>query len=1101
MNIKKFISLLLIVVVLFSVCSLSINTKAETSKNILLGILPKASTTDNWMLDNRPLSNITDGTSTTLTDDNNAWGSPGRLDNVKGESYSWCRFDLPVSTNVNKVVVQQRGGMCQSSDIAIDVLLSSGGWKRVGLKYNVEDTYHAITFAFETVNVNAIQIVFNNKRNKNDGTDIAEIEAYFDEKLQNYDEFQNADNQSFVIADSFDFMNLLRGIKATSSNTDEWYATDRPVSNMTNGSGTFFSVGWEAEYGEVCSVTSIRNTGHAWVQFELPQEKTINKIIIQQINESSGIIQTKDFAVEVLLQNHNWKRVASSYDTNLIYSALCLTFEPQTALALRIIGMTDVLNLKEVEAYYDNTITEYNELSSYDSSINGIQSPKIGDLNTDYRFDAVDLVVLRQMLIGKESEFLFVDQNDDSKLSVIDLVRMKKDLSTDGDISDNLSYGSFAKPTDIKEIDDLVNDDVNTSGKTYYVDAINGNDENTGLSKDKALLTLNSVNNLSLEPGDRVLFKRGCVWNGTLVIKNSGTAKNPIVIGMYGEGSKPMINGCSQVEATVLLLDVSYVTVRNLDLTNYSAEVSDFRSCISVVSRKNFVKGIKIQNNYVHSSANLFDLPEGSIGFHSFGAINVKAEKGIEWNGEDVNFQDVVIENNRVERVNGNGISAYGGLKNLQINNNIVNNARGDGIILAQCFDSVAQFNTVYSSGWGGIGQPHVNIWCYNATNTIIQYNESYDCQSTVGDGQGFDIDDACINCVVQYNYSHDNIGGFFLACAYYKEHYGTVVRYNISQNDNNQLLFLTCPSSDNLDYDNEKLMYDIYNNTFYTTRPITDVIYNDYYESKYTNYGKIRNNIFYVIGSSTAKWGKSNQAFEFSNNCYYGVNSTNITDTNKITVNPMLLAVGTARIGRNTCGGYQLLKNSPCISKGVIIDNNAKYDFWDNVIDVNTSNIGAYAGKGVARAKDMNLAAGRIATTSFTSESNTYSLNNLTDERVSTAVTSKKRIYNKNEWIEISFDESIPLSCVWLTASENSNLFPLKYSIEVFVDDTWLTVADSTGREQPENFETYVFNFETIKTQKFRISVIGMPSTKNLYYMEIAEIGAFSYPMAIGVK
>ena len=89
MNIKKFISLLLIVVVLFSVCSLSINTKAETSKNILLGILPKASTTDNWMLDNRPLSNITDGTSTTLTDDNNAWGSPGRLDNVKGESYSW----------------------------------------------------------------------------------------------------------------------------------------------------------------------------------------------------------------------------------------------------------------------------------------------------------------------------------------------------------------------------------------------------------------------------------------------------------------------------------------------------------------------------------------------------------------------------------------------------------------------------------------------------------------------------------------------------------------------------------------------------------------------------------------------------------------------------------------------------------------------------------------------------------------------------------------------------------------------------------------------------------------------------------------------------
>ena len=1094
---KKIISLLCAAVL--TVClAIPLSANAAVPENLLLGIIPTTSTTDQWLLTNRPPSNLTNGSGTTLTDESNANASPCSLSNVSGKSYSWCRLDFSATVKLNKVIIQEKMEMSHSKDIAIDVLLSSGGWKRVGLKYNIADTYRAISFTFSPVSVLAVRFTFGSARTGKGGTDISEIEGYYDDTITKYDELQSPDNPEYEIEEAFADMNLFRGIKAITSNSDEWFKNNRPVENLTDGSGTVFSVGWQAEYGAVCSVTSVDNTGLAWIMLELPQIKPINKIIIQQIKASKDIIQTKDFAVDVLCENHKWKRVASSYNTDFTYSGFYLTFEPVKARTVRITGVTEALNLKEVEAYCDSDITEFDGVDSSKEIVNEIQAALYGDLNYDYRFNTVDMVVLKRQLLGS-CEFPFVDQNEDGVLNILDLIRMKKNLISGGIEDDGKPHGSFAEENDAAAIEKMVNDDYGAAGNIYYVDAINGNDKNDGLSESRAILSLNAVNRLSLKPGDRVLFKRGCVWNGELIIKNSGTKQNPIIIGMYGEGSKPMLNGCGEVMSTVLLSDVSYVTVRNLDLTNYRSSVSDFRTCISAVSRKKTVQGIKIQNNYVHSVKGLFDCPSGSANFYTFGAISVKSEKSAVWNGEDINFQDIIIENNRVERVSGNGITAYGGVRNLSVKNNIVNNVRGDGIILAQCFDSAAEYNVVYSSGWGGSGRPHVNIWCYNAKNTVLQYNESYDCQSTAGDGQGFDIDDACTDCTVQYNYSHDNIGGFFIGCAYYNEYYGNVVRYNISQNDKRQLLFLTCPSKETLNYDPEKLMYDIYNNTFYTSNPIDQVIYNDLYEPGYTGYGKIRNNIFYVAGSPYAGWGESDAAFTFSNNCYYGIDSTGITDKAKITSNPMLLAAGTAKEGRATCGGYQLTCASPCLSAGVKIAGSGKCDFWNNAINgENLPNIGAYGGDGVERTKDMNLAAGRIAKSSFGNESDTFVLNNLTDERVSSSLASAGKAENGEEWVEISFDEPIPLGCVWLTAANDPIYFPIKYKIEVLTDGEWKTAADSTGRKRPRGNETLIFNFSEITVQKFRITATALAEKNGSYCFELAEISAFSVPMTI---
>jgi hypothetical protein len=49
-----------------------------------------------------------------------------------------------------------------------------------------------------------------------------------------------------------------------------------------------------------------------------------------------------------------------------------------------------------------------------------------------------------------------------------------------------------------------------SSGKTYYVDAAGGDDENHGTSAQKAWKTLTPVNSMILVPGDKVLLKSGC---------------------------------------------------------------------------------------------------------------------------------------------------------------------------------------------------------------------------------------------------------------------------------------------------------------------------------------------------------------------------------------------------------------------------------------------------------------------------------------------------------------------------------------------------------------------------------------------------------------
>jgi hypothetical protein len=106
------------------------------------------------------------------------------------------------------------------------------------------------------------------------------------------------------------------------------------------------------------------------------------------------------------------------------------------------------------------------------------------------------------------------------------------------------------------------------SATEYYVDSENGSDQAAGTSPEAAWRTLAPVNDAVLRPGDKLLFKAGSRFAGQLKPVGRGTKDAPILIGMYGTGAKPRIDGEGAFEATVYIYNTEYVTVENLEVTN-----------------------------------------------------------------------------------------------------------------------------------------------------------------------------------------------------------------------------------------------------------------------------------------------------------------------------------------------------------------------------------------------------------------------------------------------------------------------------------------------------------------------------------------------------
>jgi len=474
----------------------------------------------------------------------------------------------------------------------------------------------------------------------------------------------------------------------------------------------------------------------------------------------------------------------------------------------------------------------------------------------------------------------------------------------------------------------------------YYVDSLAGKDSNNGTSPAQPWKTLNKVNATTFQPGDSILLRAGSSWDGQLWPKGSGAADHPIRIGKYGDGPKPLIRGNGAVEDAVLLKNQEYWEIDDLEITNTGASRAVRRGVHVVAENSGDLHHIYLQNLTVHDvNGSLEDKVNGGIHYSSIG------------DSKPSRFVDLRIEGNRIYRVDRSGIfgwsthwtrSKWYPSLGVVIRKNVLDDIGGDGIVNVATDGALVEYNVVSHASQRSQDY-NVGIWPFSADNTIVQYNEVYGTRGQ-HDAEGFDSDWNSRNTLIQYNYSHDNEGGFLLICNDGSQspkdsagNVGTIVRYNISQNDHHRGIKLSGPVKNTL----------VYNNTIYVGKgeSVDMVIHTDWTGWASDTY--FYNNIFYVEGKAQFGYGVSgnpdgsynsapgpgksvNNVYDY--NVYYGLERAD--DPHAITADPSLLDPGHAGIGRSSAAGYALRNNSPALASGRRIEDNGGKDFFGSLLD-----------------------------------------------------------------------------------------------------------------------------------------------------------------------
>lgn len=327
----------------------------------------------------------------------------------------------------------------------------------------------------------------------------------------------------------------------------------------------------------------------------------------------------------------------------------------------------------------------------------------------------------------------------------------------------------------------------------YYLDATGGDDDHhSGLAPDQAWKSLEKVNGLKLQPGNKVLLKRGEVFNGILDISGKGTAENRIYVDAYGDGAqKPCIVGDDTSLYAARIYNSDYVTLQNMEIVNTGRQPLPYRSGLKIESMDYGVSQNIIVNNVTVRDVN------GSLVKEKGGGCGIYIVNG---GKEKVSvFDRLTIENCHILRCTRNAMiwAAYSSRqdwypsKHTVIRGNLIEEVPGDGIVPIGCDSTLIEYNVMRDCpDMLPESEAAAGIWPWSCDNTLVQFNE-VSGHKAPWDAQGFDSDWNCTGTVIQYNYSHDNYGGLVLVCndgdadkSFNIGNLGTIVRYNVSIGD-----------------------------------------------------------------------------------------------------------------------------------------------------------------------------------------------------------------------------------------------------------------------------------------------------------------------------
>ncbi|MEV5976592.1 right-handed parallel beta-helix repeat-containing protein [Streptomyces sp. NPDC052114] len=490
------------------------------------------------------------------------------------------------------------------------------------------------------------------------------------------------------------------------------------------------------------------------------------------------------------------------------------------------------------------------------------------------------------------------------------------------------------------------------AGSTYHVDcSAPANGTGTAASPFNALAPANA---LTLTAGDQVLFRRGTACAGQFAPKATGTAAARVVIGAYGTGARPRIDAAGAVNA-VLLDDTPYTTVQDLELTAEGDNTARRRGVYVYGKDAGTVRGITLQRLDIHDVRGA--MPSTVEGHYhgtgkyadATGAIVVEAQGTT----TPTAFADTRVLDNTIRSVDRQGIytwtnwcrrpemaafwktlctASWKPSTGFVVRGNTLSDIGGDGIVVKGNENALVEHNRL--TGFNERSDsPNAGMWTANSTGSVFQFNDTSGGRSTK-DGMAYDVDHSSSGTVFQYNYSHDNEGGFFLLCPYDVPTKDFVIRYNISVGDRARG-FQICDGA----LTNGK----IYNNTLSTGAGAVNLVQettNAELDVAFTN------NIVRRGPATTAvNWQLSDSGWRTDHNALYGF-AAPAGATNTVTAAPGLL-----RPGSYDPLDYRLWQGYPTLGGGTPVADNGGRDYFGNPVTTGAApNIGAYEGPGVPR-------------------------------------------------------------------------------------------------------------------------------------------------------
>ena len=484
----------------------------------------------------------------------------------------------------------------------------------------------------------------------------------------------------------------------------------------------------------------------------------------------------------------------------------------------------------------------------------------------------------------------------------------------------------------------------NLTAADYYIDPT-GNDSNSGTSTAAPWQSLGKVNATVFQPGDNVFFKRGGSWVGTLSPQGSGTSTSRITLGAYGTGAKPLING-NGGWAVISLSTQDYWTIDGFEVTNPASNDSS-RSGIRIdYSGSGTMRDIRILNNDVHDVRGIKNVNDGG---RNNGGIFF-------WINEPGKADGVLIQGNTVKNIYGQGINFNGEAEymggsmnyancspNVIARGNTVLSTSGDGLMMLGTNNELVEYNEVgYVGQLSDNGNNIAAAWPTRHVNGVWQYNHVHHTVALgANDSTAFDNDGFLSGTTIfQYNYSHDNAGGFIMEYTWGGDMAGaqTIVRYNISWNESRVLA-------------SNRNSARIYNNVFYNPGATLDVTW-----TPTPSYVLFSNNLFVAAGRSTEF---SHQLF--ANNNFSGGVTRPVTTDNNRTQDPLFVSPNTT----GNLAGFILQSGSLVRSAGAVIASNGGKDFWGTTLPTTAPHRGA---------SQINVIGDYTATPSFVQLSGPYS-------------------------------------------------------------------------------------------------------------------------------